>query len=359
MSVRRRGSSFVATLLLLTAAQGAAAQPRPTPLDTHLLSPLSVAVAADGGVWYAENYAGLLHHRTAAGRVTTPATAPGDLEISSVSELDGTVWYVVTGGGHTVGKLHELDPDDSGRPTDTVVSDLYAHERRANPDHRFSYGFRDLPRRCAARLPRGGRTAYPGRAETHPVASLPAHGAVYVADAAANAVTAVVAGTPTTVAVLPPVRTTVTRAYAAANDFPDCTVGRDYWAEAVPTDVEEGPDASLYVTSLPGGPGEVDGKPAGRLLRVLILTGQMSVLADGLDSPVGLAVSDAGDVYVSELQAGRVSLIAAGSATATTFARMKFPGDIEWTPDGLVVTTDVLSGTNGVDPAEGRLVRLN
>ena len=127
----------------------------------------------------------------------------------------------------------------------------------------------------------------------------------------------------------------------------------------MPTDVEEGPDASLYVTSLPGGPGEADGAPAGRLLRILILTGQISVVADGLDSPVGLAVSDTGDVYVSELQADRVSSVAAGTTTAEPFAHLLFPGDIEWTPDGLVVTTDVLSGTSGTDPPEGRLVRLN
>ena len=38
-----------------------------------------------------------------------------------------------------------------------------------------------------------------------------------------------------------------------------------------------------------------------------ILTGRVSVVARGLDSPVGLAVSDEGDVYVSELRAGRVS----------------------------------------------------
>jgi hypothetical protein len=356
MSVRRRGSLFVqVALLLVTTAPAAAAAPRPTPLDTRLLSPLSVAVAEDGGVWYSENYAGLLHHRTAKGRVTTPARAPGDLELSAVSELDGTVWYAVTGAGHTVGRLHERDPDG----TDTVVADLYAHEKQANPDHRFTYGFRDLPRDCATRLPKGGRAAYRGKAETHPVASLPAHGAVYLADAAANAVTAVVDGTPTTVAVLPPVRTTMTRSYARANHFPDCTVDRDYWAEAVPTDVEEGPDGSLYVTSLPGGPGERDGAPAGRLLRILILTGQVSVVAKGLDNPVGVAVSDTGDVYVSELQADRVSRIAAGTSTAVPYAHMIFPGDVEWTPDALVVTTDVLSGTDGVDPPEGRLVRLN
>src|SRR4051812_491192 len=118
MSIRRRGSSLSSVaLLLLVAAPGATAAPRPTPLDTGLLSPLSVAVAADGGVWYAENYAGLLHHRATDGTVTTPVRTPGDLELSAVSELDGTVWYAVTGGGHTVGRLHELDPDGAGHMT--------------------------------------------------------------------------------------------------------------------------------------------------------------------------------------------------------------------------------------------------
>jgi hypothetical protein len=355
-----RGSSFFpAVLVLLATASGAAAAPDPTPLDTGLLSPLSVAVAADGGVWYSENYAGLLHHRDPDGTVTTPVRAPGELELSAVSELDGTVWYAVTGAGHTIGRLHERTTDARGRATDTVVSDLYDHERRTDPDHSFRYGFRDLPPDCAARLPRGGRAAYRGRAETHPVASLPAHGAVYVADAAANAVVAVAAGTATTVVALPPVRTTMSRAYAEENHFPACTVGRDYWAEAVPTDVEAGPDASLYVTSLPGGPGRLHGEPAGRLLRILILTGRVTVVADGLDSPVGLAVAATGDVYVSELQADRISRVEAGTSTLTPYAHVTFPGDLEWTPDGLVATTDVLSGTNGVDPPEGRLVRLN
>ena len=355
-----RGSSLVpAVLLVLGSGPGAVAAPRPEPLDTRLLSPLSVAVAEDGGVWYSENYAGLLHHRAPNGKVTTPFRAPGDLEVSSVSELDSTVWYAVTGAGHTIGRLREVTPAGPGHRSETTVTDLYAHERRTNPDHGFRYGFRNLPRPCAARLPKGGRAAYRGRAETHPVASLPAHGAVYVADAAANAITAVVDGTATTVAVLAPVRTTMTRAYAEDNDFPECTIGRDYWAEAVPTDVEEGPDGSLYVTSLPGGPGVVDGTPAGRVLRVLILSGQVSVVARGLSTPVGLAVSDTGDLYVSELEADRISRIAAGTRSAAAYVQVRFPGDVEWGPDGLVATTDVLSGTNGVDPPQGRLLIFN
>lgn len=351
-----RGSSFVLTALLLPlTAAPAAAEPAPTPLETGLLSPLSVAAAPDGTLWYAENYAGLLHRRAPDGTVTTPVRAPGDLEVAAVSELDGTVWYAVTGAGHTVGELHRRAPDG----TDTVEADLYAHEQEADPDRGYRYGFRDLPRSCRQQLPEGGRASYRGPAETHPVATLPAHGAVYVADAAANAVTAVVDGTATTVAVLPPVATTMTSAYAEENGFPACTVGREYWAESVPTDVEPGPYGSLYVTSLPGGPGEVDGRPAGRLLRVLILTGRTTVLAEGLDNPVGLAVADGGDVYVSELQADRISRVAVGSRAPAPYARVRFPGDVEWTPEGLVATTDVLSGTNGVDPPQGQLVRLN
>jgi DNA-binding beta-propeller fold protein YncE len=351
-----RGSSFVAAALLLAPAVPAAgAEPRSSTLDRDLLSPLSVAVADDGTVWYAENYAGLLHRRSPDGRVTTPARAPGELELSAVGERDGTVWYAVTGAGHTVGRLHRLAPDG----TDVVEADLYAHERSENPDRRYRYGFRRLPASCRTQLAGAERAAYRGPAETHPVAAAPAYGAVYVADAAANAVLAVVDGTVTTVAALPPVRTTMTSAYAEENGFPACTVGRDYWAEAVPTDVEAGPLGTLYVTSLPGGPSRVDGHAAGRLLEVLPLTGQVRVLADRLDQPVGLAVAATGDVYVSELQSDRISVVRAGTRTVEPFLGVTFPGDVERGPDGLVATTDVLSGTNGIDPPQGELVELN
>ena len=153
----------------------------------------------------------------------------------------------------------------------------------------------------------------------------------------------------------------MTSEYAQENGFPACTVGRDYWAEPVPTDVEPGPDGSLYVTSLPGGPGELHGEPAGSLLRVLILTGQVTEVAGGLDSPVGVAVADDGDVYVSELRANRISRIDPGTGAATPYWRTIFPGDVESTRYGLVFSRDVLSGTAGAagDPPLGQVVRLN
>jgi hypothetical protein len=323
-------------------------------LATGLLSPLSLAQATDGTVWFSQNYAGLLQRLDPDGTTTTVVDAPGDLEVAAVSEDDGTVWYSVTGEGHTVGRLHQRAADG----TDTVVADLAEHERRENPDGAFTYGFRDLPRGC--RVPASAtRGSYAGLAETHPVASVRAYGATYVADAAGNDVLAVSApDTVATVTAFPPVRTTMTAAYARDNDLPPCTVGAPYWAEAVPTDVEAGPYGSLYVTTLPGGPGASDGEPAGQLWRVLPLGGARQLVADGLDNPTGLAVSDTGDVYVAELQANRVSVVRAGTTTAEPVAEQTFPGDLEWTGDGLLATVDVLSGTSGVDPPRGEILRL-
>jgi sugar lactone lactonase YvrE len=126
----------------------------------------------------------------------------------------------------------------------------------------------------------------------------------------------------------------------------------------VPTDVEAGPYGSLYVTTLPGGPGARGGKPAGQLWRVLPLTGARQLVAEGLDNPTGLAVGDTGDVYVAELQANRISVVRAGSTTPERVADQTFPGDLEWTEDGLLASVDVLSGTSGVDPPRGEVVRL-
>ena len=57
-----------------------------------------------------------------------------------------------------------------------------------------------------------------------------------------------------TVAALKPVKVKVTASRGRGHGLPSCTVGKKFAFEAVPTDVEVGPDGQLYVTSLPGGP---------------------------------------------------------------------------------------------------------
>ena len=206
--------------------------------------------------------------------------APGDLELSAVSERDGTVWYAVTGA-----RPHRR-PAARARPRRRRPNDRHRRQRplrarapRPTPTTASATASATCPAGCAAQAAAGRPRVVP-RAGPRPTRSprCPAHGAVYVADAAANAVTAVVGrhadhrrGAPAGAHHHDPRvrrgRTTSPTAPSAATTGP----------RRCPTDVEEGPDASLYVTSLPGGPGELHGAPAGQLLRVLILTGQVTV----------------------------------------------------------------------------------
>jgi hypothetical protein len=64
-------------------------------------------------------------------------------------------------------------------------------------------------------------------------------------------------------------------------------VGATFTGEPVPTDVERGPDGSLYVSSLPGFP-EAPG--TGAVFRVDPRTGDVEKLYDGFSGAVDLAV---------------------------------------------------------------------
>jgi glucose/arabinose dehydrogenase len=168
-----------------------------------------------------------------------------------------------------------------------------------------------------------------------------ANGVTYVADAGANAVVAISpTGVFSTVAALKPVKLKVTAQAAGANHLPRCTVGKKYAVEAVPTDVEYGPDGQLYVTSLPGGPEDPSFGANGRVLRINPATGKVTTIADGLLSPTGVAVAANGDVYVAQLFPGLISKIAAGHSKVKTYAKVAFPAAVEVTPTGLLATAN-------------------
>ena len=86
-----------------------------------------------------------------------------------------------------------------------------------------------------------------------------------------------------------------------ANGAPDCLVGKKFGLEAVPTDVEVGPDGKLYVTSLPGGPEDPSLGLNGRVLRINPTNGRVKTLVGGLLSPTGVAVASNGDIYIAQL----------------------------------------------------------
>jgi DNA-binding beta-propeller fold protein YncE len=147
-----------------------------------------------------------------------------------------------------------------------------------------------------------------------------------------------------TVAALKPVKLKVTPGAAKANGLPKCAIGRKYAVEAVPTDVEVGPDGQLYVTSLPGGPEDPSFGFNGRVLKIDPASGKVTTIAGGLLSPTGVAVASNGDIYVAQLFLGEISRIAAGSSKVKTYLHVPLPAAVEVTPTGLLATIHALPG---------------
>ena len=121
--------------------------------------------------------------------------------------------------------------------------------------------------------------------------------------------------------------------------------GKRYWFEPVPTDVEQGPDGMLYVTSLPGGPedGSLGANAAVYRVNPAHRQGRQG-RRDGLVSATGLAVAGNGDIFVAELFRGRISRIKAGKSTARTFLKVPLPADVELTSQGMFATINALPG---------------
>jgi hypothetical protein len=223
------------------------------------------------------------------------------------------------------------------------LGDTYAYEKKANPDGKFKYGFLKTPKSCLAQLPKNFPGSYSGVKETHSYAVASSGGVDYVADAGAIAVLALDAqGVFRTVAALKPVKVRVSRSAAEAGDLPRCTIGKKFALEAVPTDIEVGPDGQLYVTSLPGGPEDGSLGLNGRLLKIDPATGHVSTVAGGLLSPTGVAVAANGDLFVAQLFRGEISRIAAGSHKVKTYLKVPFPAAVEVTPTGLLATANAL-----------------
>ena len=226
-----------------------------------------------------------------------------------------------------------------------LLGDTYAYEKQANPDGKFKYGLLKTPKSCLAQVPKElGPPQYSGHKETHSYAvATNASGTAFVADAGANAILALSpTGVFSTVAALKPVKLRVTAEAAEANGLPKCTIGKKYAVEAVPTDVEYGPDGQLYVTSLPGGPEDPSFGLNGRLLKIDPTTGHVSTITGGLLSPTGVAVTSTGDIYVAQLFRGVISKIKAGGHKARTYLKVPFPAAVEATPTGLLATINAL-----------------
>ena len=337
------GSSAGAALTGASAAPAdhAKAKPTVTIVAKKLVGPLGVAQAPNGTRYWADSFAGVLYQQTPTGVVSVIYKSKNH-GADGVSADGGLLRFVTGSSDNKSGGVWTLN--SVGAPV--LLGDTYKYEKKANPDGKFKYGFLNTPKSCLAQVPEEvGPPAYSGHKETHSYAVATANGVSYVADAGANAILALSpTGVFSTVAALKPVKVTVTPSAAKANHLPKCVIGKKFALEAVPTDVEYGPDGYLYVTSLPGGPEDGSLGLNGRVLRINPTTGKVTTIADHLISPTGVAVASNGDIYVAQLFRGVISKIKAGSSRAKTYLEVPLPAAIEATPTGLLATINALPG---------------
>ncbi|WP_374967705.1 ScyD/ScyE family protein [Terrabacter sp. BE26] len=251
----------------------------------------------------------------------------GDHRFSLVIGLGGPPAYRAAFGpvGARLGTLVSVNlrsRHDDGSARVTRLADLAAFEARENPDGT------DI--------------------DSDPVGvARSGEGYVY-ADAGANAVNTTRRGG-STVAVLPPVPTTVSS--------PPSPVPVGFKADSVPTDVVKGPDGAWYISQLVGFPFE---KGSSKVWRV-VPGHKPTVYASGLTNVTSLAFDRDGHLYAVEISAngllkgpiGALVRVPAGSTSPRVVTGGLFA------PYGLALRGDHAYVTTGsVAPDGGKVVKI-
>jgi hypothetical protein len=335
-SARIMAAGVLAVGLAISTASPAAAAQIDQVAD-GFAGPLGLAIGPDGTVYVAQAFAGTVtaidRHSDRTDLVTGEPVA-GGVEALGREQVVYTTRVGDPGVPPSEASLMRVTADGTTRQ----LASLLAYEAAENPDANNLYGLVDLDPACAAEVEAllGGQVVYPGQIDSNPYAVAFDRGGYVVADAGGNDIVRVDAnGRVSTVAVLPPIDTTLGPEVVEEFGAPECVVGAAYRAEPVPTDVEVGPDGSYYVSSLPGFP-EAPG--TGSVFRVT-RSGSVDLVATGFSGAVDLAVTEEGTIYVAELFGGQISQIVDGDASV--LVEVTEPAAVEVAPDGtLYATTD-------------------
>jgi DNA-binding beta-propeller fold protein YncE len=349
------------------AVAGSTELPEPRVLAEGLIGPLSLAVDSAESVLVTQNFAGLLSRVNEDGSTTTLYKGKEGWDVAGVETRRGTTYFVESvgaGGGDPAaleGYLKSVDSEGAVR----TIADLASYERTTNPDADTHYGFGDdVSAECLAGWPAFPPARYQGAVDSHPYGVAVRGDTAYVVDAGANAILEISleTGDVSTLAVLPP-RPAVIPAgtkipvdmAGTTVDAPECVVGHEYAFEAVPTDLEFGPDGRLYVTSLPGGPEDPSLGARGAIFRVNPWTGGVHVWAEDILSPTGLAIAEDGDVYVASMFGNEIIKIDAGTCHRTQFLAVDGPAAVEVRGSTLYAT----AGFSFTDPTKGKVIKAN
>ena len=339
--------------------------PEPRTLAENLMGPLSLAVDSNDSVLVTQNFAGLLSRVNDDGSTTTLYKGKEGWDVAGVESRRGTTYFVDSVGAGAgdpnalEGYLKSIDAQGEVR----TIANLASHERDHNPDGDQHYGFGpEVSAECLAGWPAFPPASYKGTIDSHPYGVAVRGDTAYIADAGANAILEVniETGDVSTLSVLPPRPAVVPAGTKIPVDMagttvevPACVVGHEYAFEAVPTDVEFGPDGRLYVTSLPGGPEDRSLGARGAIFRVNPWTGSSHVWAEDILSPTGLAIADDGDVYVASMFGNEIIKIDAWTCDKSQFLAIDGPAAVEVRGSTLYAT----AGFSFADPSKGKVIK--
>lgn len=315
------------------------------PIASGLVGPLQIDVGSQGQVYVGQAFAGILTKVRPNGTTKDLVTEPNG--VAGVASRGYNVAYTASFGTekNPVALLKRRFANGTVR----TVANLGRFEKRRNPDAVNWYGFRNLSKKCAAQVPAEvpGATPYQGQVDSNPyaVANAP-DGGWYVADAGGNDILKVSrSGRISVVRVIRPQKYVVTAEAAQANGLPDCTVGKTYAFEPVPTDVEVNRRGYLIVSLLPGGPEDASAGARGAVMRIDPSDGEFTMLAKGFLGAANVAVASHGRIFVSELFGNRISMLRHG--TITPVADVASPSGLEWSRGRLYASVDV-SGAGSI-----------
>jgi hypothetical protein len=348
----RTGGTAASSSLRMPAAYGGYPLQVKT-LTTDVVGPLQIAVGPWKSVYVADDFAGVLKR---VGVKKPLFTAPKGYEVAGVDvSKDGTIAFT---WGNSEKHVFYLTVLRHGKKVFTA--DVGAFERKYNPDKNVTYGALTNNQTCLTAIAKvtGGPAKYKGIVDTHAYSVKSVRGGWVVGDAAGNDLLNVNwRGKVSLLRVLPPQPFLITAAAAQGMGLPKECVGVTYNFEPVPTDVEQGRDGRLYVTTLPGGPeGAGPLPPRGSVWRLDRNGRHLTRLATGFAGATNLAITTSGRILVAELFAGRISTIEHGKPAPV----INLPGvaSVEFANHAIYAGATGPMGPNG-PTGNGKVVKIS